>query len=219
MGHHSKRVVLVLSMLLMAAPAWSMGGSKKSETPEKSDRERRLEADRLYNLGLSRRGKAWVYAKQAVEAIEKDKRAYLRSAEREYKRAIKALEKATREDKTHYPAWGSLGYAYRKTGNYKKALKAYDRSIALKADYVEALEYRAEAYLGLGRMQDAKADYVQVVKKDDRAARLFLGVALDWSSNEKADGRKKLQAEDVSAFAKWVQEEQERLGPGEVSRW
>ena len=219
MGHYTMRVVLILSILLIATPAWSMGGSKKSEKPEKSDRERRIEADRLYNVGLSHRDKAWSYAKQVADATGKDQRGYLKSAEREYKQAIKALEKATKEDRNHYPAWGSLGYAYRKTGKYKKALKAYDKSIALKADYVEALEYRAKAYLGLGRVEDAKADYATVVKKDDRAARTFLAAALAWSMNEKADGRKKIKRGEATVFEKWVRDEQERLGPGEASRW
>jgi len=209
-----ERLILLL-VLAVAVPAWSMG-SKKAE---KTDRERRLEADRLYNQGLSHRDKAWRYEREAREAEEKDRRVYLKSAEREYKRAIKALEKATQEDPDHHPAWGSLGYAYRKTGNYKKSLKAYDRSIALNDDYVEALEYRAEAYLALGRLKEARADYAWVVAKDDRAARTFLQAAATWISDARADGRKRVKWADAAAFAAWVQEEQERLGPGEARPW
>tara|TARA_Y100000588_G_scaffold165116_1_gene179204 strand:+ start:3637 stop:3906 length:270 start_codon:yes stop_codon:yes gene_type:complete len=89
----------------------------------------------------------------------------------------------------------------------------------LNDDYVEALEYRAEAYLALGRLKEARADYAWGVAKDDRAARTFLQAAATWISDARADGRKRVKWADAAAFAAWVQEEQERLGPGEARPW
>ena len=41
-----------------------------------------------------------------------------------------------------------MGYAYRKTGDFAKALEMYDQAITMAPGlYAEAVEYRAEAYL------------------------------------------------------------------------
>jgi Flp pilus assembly protein TadD len=36
-------------------------------------------------------------------------------------------------------------------------VKAYDRALALRPDYAEALEYLGEAYVKMGRLDDARA--------------------------------------------------------------
>ena len=41
-----------------------------------------------------------------------------------------------------------------------------DRALELAPDYGEAIEYRAEAYLGLDRIDDAKKAYMQLFNLD-----------------------------------------------------
>ncbi len=60
--------------------------------------------------------------------------------------------------KPGYPeAWNELGFALRKTGQYPEALKAYDKALRLRPNFPEAMEYLGEAYVKLGRLDDARA--------------------------------------------------------------
>ncbi|HMB36266.1 MAG TPA: tetratricopeptide repeat protein, partial [Methylomirabilota bacterium] len=57
----------------------------------------------------------------------------------------------------NYPeAWNELGFALRNQGKYPDSLKAYDEALRLRPDFPEALEYLGEAYVKLGRMDDAR---------------------------------------------------------------
>ena len=173
-----KYSIVICLTILLTSPAVFSAGSEEKE-PEGTDRL--AEADRLFNQGLQHRDRAWEYEKQAEGALKpKDRDVYLKSAEREFKRALKAFKSATKQNSRHYEAFGSLGYAQRKVGKFKDALKSYDRALKMKPDYPEALEYRAEAYLGLNRIDDAKIDYEKLVKLDQDNARTFLDAASKW---------------------------------------
>ena len=56
----------------------------------------------------------------------------------------------------HDDAHNLLGFAYRKLGDYDRALKAYDRALELNPHHRGALEYLGEAYLELDRPALAK---------------------------------------------------------------
>src|SRR5207245_1390432 len=61
------------------------------------------------------------------------------------------------EMKPAYPeAWNGLGHALRNQGKYPESLKAYDEALRLRPDYPDALEYLGEAYVKLGRLDDAR---------------------------------------------------------------
>jgi tetratricopeptide (TPR) repeat protein len=53
-------------------------------------------------------------------------------------------------------AWNELGFALRNQGRYAESLKAYDEALRLRPDFPEALAYLGEAYLALGRLEDAR---------------------------------------------------------------
>jgi tetratricopeptide (TPR) repeat protein len=56
----------------------------------------------------------------------------------------------------HDDAHNLMGFAYRKLGDYDKALEAYDRALELNPHHRGALEYLGEAYLELDRPERAK---------------------------------------------------------------
>jgi tetratricopeptide (TPR) repeat protein len=56
----------------------------------------------------------------------------------------------------HDDAHNLMGFAYRKLGDYDKALEAYDRALELNPHHRGALEYLGEAYLELDRPGLAK---------------------------------------------------------------
>jgi cytochrome c-type biogenesis protein CcmH/NrfG len=55
-----------------------------------------------------------------------------------------------------HEAFSSLGYAYRKTGDFDQALQAYERALVLAPGYAAAIEYQAEAHLGLNRTTETQ---------------------------------------------------------------
>lgn len=205
-----RATALCLLLLVSTSPLFSAAGSEK-EVPVP---DRLGEADRLYNQGLKHRDKAWDYEKKARGAKKvSDRDVYLKSAEREFKRAIDSFESAVVQNSRHFEAFGSLGYAQRKIGMFEEALKSYDRALKMQPEYAEALEYRAEAYLNLGRVDDAMKDYRKLVQLDDELARDFLDAASEWLGN--AD--RSIPA--IQAFARIVESEKSKLGHTSKKSW
>jgi tetratricopeptide (TPR) repeat protein len=198
-----KLMVLLLLVVIVASDV----ASAPSEKKEPKHNDRLAEADRLFNLGLKHRDRAWEYEQKASgTTASKDRDVYTASAEREYKLAIETYRSAVKLNSRHHEGFGSLGYALRKIGQYDEALKAYDRALKMKPNYAEALEYRAEAYLGLNRVDDVKLDYQRLVGLDKALARTFLTAAAEWSGTSEE-------------FAVWVKNEKEKLGPAEGKTW
>lgn len=116
---------------------------------------------------------------------------------------IKKYEKAVAKDPKLYQAWGSLGYAYRKTGNYPTALEAYDKALALQSNYTPAIEYRAEAYLGLNRLQEVKAAYMMLFNADRARAEELAAAMQRWVEKRQSDAAG-VDPVTLDEFAKWV---------------
>jgi peroxin-5 len=53
-------------------------------------------------------------------------------------------------------AWNELGYALRNQARYPESLEAYHEALRLRPDFPEALEYLGEAYVKMGRLDDAR---------------------------------------------------------------
>ena len=68
-------------------------------------------------------------------------------------------------------------------------MAAYNQALEIQPDYAEAIEYRAEAFLGLNRLDEVKEAYMQLFRED----------------RERAD-------ELMSAMQQWVDQRQTRRG-------
>ena len=123
-----------------SAPAAPMPSAAPPQTPEEAGKT-------AYNLGLKHRDKAWALEKKAVDNKKGDK--LLAKAEGQWTKAVVAFQESIANDPLMHQAHGSLGYAYRQLGRYEESLEAYDHALEITPGYVEAIEYRAEAYLGL----------------------------------------------------------------------
>jgi tetratricopeptide (TPR) repeat protein len=162
------------------------------------------EAVEYYNDGLSYRDKADKLEKEALAETQPAKQARLLEKSRSrHDDSIKKFEKAVAKDPKLYQAWGSLGYAYRKTGRYPTALEAYDKALGLQPGYTPAIEYRAEAYLNLNRLADVKAAYMTLFASD-RARADELSAAMDkWLEKRRADAAG-LDPAVLEDFGRWV---------------
>lgn len=159
-----RRAVLPILLLVVAAPvALAMSTEPRNPPPQTpstlpgtttsdgtGERNLRQEAEESYALAYEEVGKA-------KKDLEEGK---AKNAEKKFKRALERCEKAVQLDERYHEAWNLLGYTARKTGDYDKAFKAYDRCLAIKPDFAPAREYLGEAWLDKGDGKKAKEQLI-----------------------------------------------------------
>ncbi len=150
-----------------------------------------------YQTGLQHKAAALAKETQAAGTADAADREQLEDdAREEFEAAATAYGKALKLSLSHYEAANELGYALRKTGEYRKALGAYNFALVIKADFYPAIEYRGEAYLALGMFDLAQQAYMTLFRND-----LALAAQLLEAMSETV-----AQAEEDEAFAAWVSE-------------
>jgi tetratricopeptide (TPR) repeat protein len=115
------------------------------------------------------------------------------------------FERAVKNDPNLYQAYSELGFTLRKMGKFDESLAAYDKSLSIEPGYSPALEYRAEAYLGLNRIDDARKTYMSLFAADRPHADALLIAMKGFVASRRADPAG-LDAAQFEAFAKWVDE-------------
>lgn len=151
----------ILLLLLAASSAFAMSSEPRDTPPPPSQpgvpgmsgpgmTTPRQEAEESYALAYEDVGKA-------RKDIEDGK---AKNAEKKFRRALERCEKAVALDERYHEAWNLLGYTARKTGDYDKAFKAYDRCLSIKPDYAPAREYLGEAWLDKGDARKARDQMV-----------------------------------------------------------
>ena len=179
--NHSILLVVVV-WLLGVHPVWAAGGST---VPSADPADQAAEA---YNRGLASRDKAWKLEEEAASSTDAGQQAkLLGKAQKEYTKAIRAFRSATEADPEMHQAFSSLGYALRKTGQYEDSLAAYNQALELEPAYSEAIEYRAEAFLGLNRLDEAKKAYMQLFRDDRERADELMGAMQRWVDERRSD--------------------------------
>ncbi len=113
------------------------------------------------------------------------------------------LERAVKNDPQLFQAYSELGFTYRKMGKFTESLEAYDTALKIQPDYTPALEYRAEAYLGLNRIEEARKAYTDLFSMDRPRADALLIAMKGFVASRHADaaGADPAQLDD---FTKWV---------------
>jgi tetratricopeptide (TPR) repeat protein len=171
--------LIAAALLLLPATAFASGassvpslaGSHRARTPEK-------EAVELFNAGISLRDKAEkIEQEEAAEPDAKKKEKLEQKAVERHQSSIEKFMQSAQKNPKFFQAWGSLGYAYRRTGKYPEALAAYDKALEIEQGYTPAIEYRAEAFLALNRLDDVKSAYMILFRMDRvRADELFAAI-------------------------------------------
>ena len=153
----------ILVLLLAASSAFAMSSEPRDTPPPPSQPgapgmsgpgaaagNSRQEAEQSYAL-------AYEEVAKARKDIEDGK---VKNGEKKFRRALERCEKAVAYDERYHEAWNLLGYTARKTGDYDKAFKAYDRCLSIKPDYAPAREYLGEAWLDKGDAKKARDQLV-----------------------------------------------------------
>jgi tetratricopeptide (TPR) repeat protein len=192
--------------LLAPCAAMASGSSAMSPRQQMPTPSPEQEAVEYYNDGISYRDKAAGVEKEAAAETDLKKKEKLEGkAKDRHESSIKKFLMATRKDPKLFQAWGSLGYAYRKVGNYKDSLDAYAKALELQPGYTPAIEYRAEAYLGLGRLDDVKSAYMTLFNADRPRADELSAAIEKWLERIKSNPSG-VDPAKVDEFGKWASE-------------
>lgn len=187
----------------LAAPALAAGGSSAPPaTPSAPQMTPQEEAIQLYNQGLKARDKAW---KLEEEHAMKPSDKLAGKIDSQFEKAADHFRKAVAKNPLFHQAHSSLGYALRRLGNYDESLASYNKALELAPDYAEAIEYRAEAYLGLNRIDEAKEAYLHLFRSDRERANELYQAMEGWLEKRQGDLGGLDQA-TVDAFASWLEE-------------
>ena len=124
----------------------------------------------------------------------------------EFEKSLKDFQKAAELNPQLFQAFNGMGYGYRKTGDYAKALENYDKAIKMAPGfYAEAVEYRGEAYLALNRVDDARKAYLDLFAAERTQADALMAAMKNWVAARRANPSG-VDAAVVDGFDKWVSE-------------
>jgi tetratricopeptide (TPR) repeat protein len=150
--------------------------------------------------------KAKDYESAAAAAQNPDKKANaLDKMGDAYNRALDQFTEALRNKGDMYDAWNKVGYIHLRLGAYGESVDDYNHALTLKPDLLDAVLHRAEASLGLDRLDEAKGAYMYLFNHARPSAdELMLGMRR-WLTEHRTNANG-MRAADVDAFDKWLQE-------------
>lgn len=181
------------------------GGGAPSDSPppaENSDKK----ADKAYKAGMKSLAKAKDQTAVAAAATNEDKKnAALEKVNDAYGRALDQFTEALVNNGDMYQAWNNVGYIHLRLGAYGESVDDYNHALKLKPDLLDAIEHRAEAYVAIDRLDEAKAAYMDLFNHDRQLADELMSVMQGWVTAHRTNANG-MRAGDIDAFAKWVQE-------------
>jgi len=209
MNKHLLRGLLAGASLIAAAPAVfavpdASGEITSTPAPDISQ-DAAMSARLNYNVGFEQFEKAQAAEKAAASLSGAKARTAREAVLADYRAARERFDAAAKADPNMKEAWNLVGYTSRRVGELDRSLDAYGKALALDPDYAEAIEYRAEAYLTLNRLDDAKSAYLSLFAAHPAHAGVLLESMRNWvADKQKSPGA--VSKADVDAFAAWVAE-------------
>jgi tetratricopeptide (TPR) repeat protein len=199
-------VGLCQALALANGSAVPMPASSGPSAPSRSPEEMAAAA---YNSGIEHKDKGVKIEESAATTADLKERAKVADkAKKEYEKALKDFKSAASNNPGMYQAYNGMGFSYRKTGDYVKALEMYDKALQLKPGFPDAIEYRGEAYLGLNRIDDAKKAYLEVLAADRKQADTLMAAMKIWIQDHKTTPAG-VDAATVDGLEKWIGERSE----------
>lgn len=198
-----KRVATALAFILAAASAFAARTPSPTPTQMRSPQEQAMD---YYTSGERRLDKIARMAEE-VKAKPENATKLAPKINKELDKAAGDFKRAVSYDPNLYQAHSELGFALRKLGRYDESLAAYDLALQIQPGFAPAIEYRAEAYLGLNRLDEAKQAYTILFSGDRERADLLLDAMKSWVDQRKTDAAG-ASAEQIDDFARWVEQRQ-----------
>ena len=73
-------------------------------------------------------------------------------------------------------AWNELGHVLKRERRFEEAVAAYEEALRLRPDYAQALEYLGEAYVAMGKVDQARATLAKLEPLDAALGRQLAAV-------------------------------------------
>ena len=200
--------LLLVGLVFIPGLLSAAGDSAMPQTPSAISKTPKQMAVDEYNSGLRRQKAALKLEEKASKAKPEDRKKLEAKIRKSWEAAIEDFSDAVMNDPSLYQAHSGLGHAYRKAGNYEASLQAYERSLEIEPRYAEAIEYRAEAYLGLNRLEEAKQAYMLLFTGDRARADELASAMKRWVEMRRTDPAG-VAPETVEQFATWLNARQE----------
>jgi tetratricopeptide (TPR) repeat protein len=228
----SARLILLCCAALWIAPGAGLaasGGGGDSDAGSSSSSTRKAAdpsaiAEKAYKRGLRKRDTAWKHQERAANADSEKVRSYeLKKADRAWADATTQYRKAVRLKTDYHQAHSSLGYALRKQGKYDESIAAYGRALEIEPEYAEAIEYQAEAYLSLNRLEEV-IDAHRWLNSFDREKSALLMTAIEaWIASAQQQPPPGVTPDTLTWFGDWAakhRSDSEQDGPAsDESDW
>jgi tetratricopeptide (TPR) repeat protein len=163
-------------------------------------------AAKAYAAGLKTMAKAHELEETVAGATDPDKKAKaLSKLEDAYGKALDQFTEVLRNKNDMYDAWNKVGYVHLRFGAYREAIDDYNHALALKPDLLEAIQHRGEASLGVDRLDDAQAAYMDLYYHARPLADELMVSMHAWLQSHRSTANG-VRAADIDAFDKWLQE-------------
>ena len=193
--HIALIALFVPSLMLASGPGGMPGGAQRSPHDEAveyyNNAERRLEKLTKMHDEM----KATADPKKAADMQAKINKGL--------ENAAADFQRATKSDPNLYQAYSELGFTLRKLGRYTESLDAYNKALGLQPGFSPAIEYRAEAMLGLNQLDEVKDAYAALFAGDRPNADALMVSMKSWIADRRANPGT-LDASKLDDFAKWV---------------
>lgn len=184
------------------------GRSQPSEELPSSPAEEKPDAAarKAYTAGMKSLTKAEDYESAAAGAANSDKKgAALEKMGDAYNRALDQFTEALSNKGDLVDAWNKVGYIHLRLGAYAESVDDYNHTLALKPDLREAVLHRAEAYLAIDRLDDAKSAYMDLYNHVPPMAEELFTAMQAWLTAHRSN-LNGMRPADVESFDKWLTE-------------
>ena len=199
---------LITLIVVLASPTLFGAGS----VPSMQARSPHDEAVESYNSGERRLEKLTKLHDEMKATTDAQKAASLQQKiNKGLESAAADFERATRNDPNLFQAYSELGFTLRKLGKFGESLDAYNKALSVEPGFAPAIEYRAEAYLGLNQLDEVKAAYATLFAGDRPKADQLMVSIKSWIADRHANANG-LDAQKLDDFAKWAEQRQTIAG-------
>jgi tetratricopeptide (TPR) repeat protein len=141
-----------------------------------------------------------------AKSTDPDKKARAREKlEDAYGKALEQYTEVLRNKNDMVDAWNQVGFIHLRFGAFRESIDDYNHTLKLKPDLPEALEHRGEAFLGVDRLDEAKATYMDLFFHDRPLADQLMVSMQAWLQTHRSAANG-VRVADIDAFDKWLQE-------------
>ncbi len=185
-------------------PGGMQGGDElaPSASAEKPD----AAARKAFKAGTKSLDKAREFNEIAAKATNPDKKAAaLEKVNDAYGRALDQFTEALSNKGDMVEAWNNVGYIHLRLGAYRESIDDYNHALKLTPDLLDATLHRAEAYVEVDRLDEAKAAYMDLFNHARPLADQLMVSMQKWLENHRVSANG-MRPADIESFGQWLTE-------------